>query len=411
MLPAVPAWAGSLLVLACGRRGRRCPCSRTVAALVALRRGKRRRAHSPRPRSPARDLALAPRARAAAPRSCVSDDVRAAAVLGLTSPIDCRRSGALAALEDEELDQIVVHEWAHVQRRDDIARARAGDRRALAGLHPAVWWIDRQLHLERETACDDWAVNATGSARALAVCLTKLAALPGGRPMRCCCRRRSLSSELTTRVVRLLDAPAQYVDRADARCAHARRPGARRACARRRQRRARGDLAGRARRRTSRSAAVAATPAEPQRSPSPPQSRLRVSRARPRRSRCATPPSTTAAGGARPRSPRRRRKVIAPPGRRTRAAACDDADCRMSRGRRTAVAVRQSSRSMLGADVWRGAMPVARQLRARRSADGCTTGTPATVAHALGSRRGRRGNGRKGLAEGRGRDRRILHAD
>ena len=29
--------------------------------------------------------------------------------------------------------------------------------RAVAGLHPAVWWIDRQLHIERETACDDWA--------------------------------------------------------------------------------------------------------------------------------------------------------------------------------------------------------------------------------------------------------------
>ena len=76
---------------------------------------------------------------------------------------------------------------------------------ALAGLHPAVWWIDRQINLERETACDDWAVNATGSARGLAICLTKLAAMPGRPADAVLLPAALLSSELSTRVVRLLD--------------------------------------------------------------------------------------------------------------------------------------------------------------------------------------------------------------
>ena len=131
--------------------------------------------------------------------------MRAAAVLGLTSPSIVVAPSALAALDDHELDQIVVHEWAHVQRRDDLARLVQRVIVALSGLHPAVWWIDRQLNLERETACDDWAINATGSARGLAVCLTKLAAMPGRPADAVLLPAALLSSELTTRVVRLLD--------------------------------------------------------------------------------------------------------------------------------------------------------------------------------------------------------------
>ncbi len=126
-------------------------------------------------------------------------------MLGLTSPSIAVAPVALAALNDQELDQIVVHEWAHVHRRDDIACLVQRVIVALAGLHPAVWWIDRQLRLERETACDDWAVNATGTARTLAVSLTKLASLPGRPSDAVLLPAAFASSGLTARIVRLLD--------------------------------------------------------------------------------------------------------------------------------------------------------------------------------------------------------------
>ncbi len=133
---------------------------------------------------------LAVRARGRAARLVISDDVRAAAVLGLGSPMIAVAPSALAALSADELDHIVVHEWAHVQRRDDIAQLAQRIVVALTGLHPAVWWIDRQLRLERETACDDWAVNAKGSPKGLALCLTKLASLPRhATAIRRSCRR------------------------------------------------------------------------------------------------------------------------------------------------------------------------------------------------------------------------------
>jgi len=54
--------------------------------------------------------------------------------------------------------------------------------RAVAGWHPAVWWIDRRLHLEREAACDEVVVALSGSPKLYAMCLVKLAGLRADRP-------------------------------------------------------------------------------------------------------------------------------------------------------------------------------------------------------------------------------------
>ena len=73
-----------------------------------------------------------------------------------------------------------------------------------------MWWIDRQLRLERETACDDWAVNAKGSpwSRALP---DEAAAMPGRPAIRCSCRRLvRLRADDEGRP--LTRRPAQYID-------------------------------------------------------------------------------------------------------------------------------------------------------------------------------------------------------
>ena len=199
-----PAWTGALVAilwLAIAAVS----LSRTALALIALRRVKRTARPFPEACEARLPTWLLLRSLGRPARLVVSDHIHAAAVLGLTSPSIAVAPPTLEALDDLELDQIVVHEWAHVQRRDDLARLAQRIIVAFAGLHPAVWWIDRQLHLERETACDDWAVQATGSARGLAVCLTKLAALPGRPSHSVLVPAALVSSQLTARVVRLLD--------------------------------------------------------------------------------------------------------------------------------------------------------------------------------------------------------------
>jgi beta-lactamase regulating signal transducer with metallopeptidase domain len=204
VLPTFPPWAFALLVTVWFGWAM-LSLSRTVLALVALGEAKLAARPFPRGREARLETWLSLRGHGRRAELGLSDSVRAAAVLGLTSPTIVVAPSALATLDDQELDQIIVHEWAHVQRRDDLVRVGQRIIVALAGLHPAVWWIDRQLNLERETACDDWAVNATGSARGLAVCLTKLAAMPGRPADAVLLPAAFLSSQLTTRVVRLLD--------------------------------------------------------------------------------------------------------------------------------------------------------------------------------------------------------------
>jgi bla regulator protein BlaR1 len=111
----------------------------------------------------------------------VSSHVRSAAVLGWGSPVIALAPSLLEELDDDELDRIVVHEWAHVRRRDDLMQAVQAGIRVIAGWHPAVWWLDRHLRIEREIACDELAVAVIGSAKEYASSLLKLAELPPPR--------------------------------------------------------------------------------------------------------------------------------------------------------------------------------------------------------------------------------------
>jgi len=81
----------------------------------------------------------------------------------------------LGALERRDLDAIVGHERAHVQRRDVVANLVQRIIEALLFFNPWVYVIGRQLVNEREAACDDRAVHATGEPQRYASCLTQLA--------------------------------------------------------------------------------------------------------------------------------------------------------------------------------------------------------------------------------------------
>jgi len=137
-------------------------------------------------------------------RLVLSDRVTAAAVLGGASPLIAVAPPLLGRLGDADLDRIVVHEWAHVQRRDDVAQAVQLLVRALAGWHPAIWWLERQLHLEREVACDEAVVAVTGSAKGYAACLTTLAGLPVSALRRLPVMAAASPSGLSRRIVRIL---------------------------------------------------------------------------------------------------------------------------------------------------------------------------------------------------------------
>jgi len=58
-----------------------------------------------------------------------------------------------------------VHELMHVRRRDPWVRAAQILLQTLYFFHPLVWWINRQIHRERELCCDDAVVHYYRGAR------------------------------------------------------------------------------------------------------------------------------------------------------------------------------------------------------------------------------------------------------
>ena len=106
---------------------------------------------------------------------CVSEQVRVPAALGFFRPSIVLPAWAVQELSTEELHTVVLHEAAHLQRWDDWTNLLQKVVRALLFFHPAVWWIDHRLSIEREMSCDDMVLAHSRSARQYAACLVSLA--------------------------------------------------------------------------------------------------------------------------------------------------------------------------------------------------------------------------------------------
>ena len=201
-------WTSTLVILAAWMFWAGVHFVRLGSAVVAIRRARARSLpfpadlesglrHWSRNRSEGRGATLV-----------LSDAVTSAAVFGWGPPMIAVAPSLIGTLEPEDLDRVLIHEWAHVQRRDDVVNVAQVVVRIIAGWHPALWWIDRRLSIEREMACDEVTVAITGSAKSYAECLLKLSERRGTpRPMQTA-PAVFTPSGLRARVVRLVSPPS-----------------------------------------------------------------------------------------------------------------------------------------------------------------------------------------------------------
>jgi beta-lactamase regulating signal transducer with metallopeptidase domain len=97
--------------------------------------------------------------------------------IGWLHPLIVLPQDLLESLSTAECDSVIAHELAHIKRWDYATNFIQRIVQALFFFHPAVWFINKQLVIERELACDDWAVKLTGEPRRYASCLAKLVEL------------------------------------------------------------------------------------------------------------------------------------------------------------------------------------------------------------------------------------------
>lgn len=106
---------------------------------------------------------------------CTSEQVKVPTAIGLMNPTIVVPRWVLHELSAQDLNQIILHELAHLRRRDDWTNLIQQVVKGLFFFHPAVWWIEKKIALEREMACDDAVLTETNSPRAYAECLANLA--------------------------------------------------------------------------------------------------------------------------------------------------------------------------------------------------------------------------------------------
>jgi beta-lactamase regulating signal transducer with metallopeptidase domain len=106
---------------------------------------------------------------------CTSPAIRVPAAIGFRHPLVAIPEWALNELSAEELKVVLLHEIEHIRRGDDWTNLIQKLVGALLFFHPAVWWIDKKLGLEREMACDEAVLAHTQNPHAYAECLVALA--------------------------------------------------------------------------------------------------------------------------------------------------------------------------------------------------------------------------------------------
>jgi hypothetical protein len=105
------------------------------------------------------------------------DAIEGATLVGLHNPCIAIPSSLINALSADELDQVILHEYAHVQRRDDWVRLAQSLILSALWIHPAAVLVSRAIDREREMACDEWVIARTGLPKAYARCLAHAAEL------------------------------------------------------------------------------------------------------------------------------------------------------------------------------------------------------------------------------------------
>jgi beta-lactamase regulating signal transducer with metallopeptidase domain len=150
-------------------------------------------------------------------RLLMSDQIVSPVAVGFRNPAVLLPSSLVGHLDNNDLDHMLLHELAHLARRDDWTNliVRAGW--AMVGFYPVAAFILKRIDEERELACDDWVVEMTGSAKPYALSLSRLVEF---RLMR---SREMLAtgiggarSQVGDRIERLLKASCQFNSRVSA---------------------------------------------------------------------------------------------------------------------------------------------------------------------------------------------------
>ena len=95
-------------------------------------------------------------------RVVCSRHVNMPAVVGIIKPAIILPIAVLTNTPATQLEAILAHELAHIRRYDYLFNCIQFAIEALLFFNPALWWISRQVRIEREACCDQQAADGLG---------------------------------------------------------------------------------------------------------------------------------------------------------------------------------------------------------------------------------------------------------
>jgi beta-lactamase regulating signal transducer with metallopeptidase domain len=84
-------------------------------------------------------------------------------VIGHIKPVILIPVGLLTAMSAEEVEAVLLHELAHIKRKDYLVNLLQNLMEILFFFNPAVLWVSALIKTERENCCDDMVIAQTSS--------------------------------------------------------------------------------------------------------------------------------------------------------------------------------------------------------------------------------------------------------
>lgn len=97
----------------------------------------------------------------------ISEHVSGPSTIGFIKPVVLVPAGFLMGLPRDQVEAILLHELAHIRRYDYLVNLFQTAIKTVLFFHPAVHYISKRIDIDREHACDDFAVAQSRNPQAL----------------------------------------------------------------------------------------------------------------------------------------------------------------------------------------------------------------------------------------------------
>lgn len=91
----------------------------------------------------------------------ISKHLQVPVMIGFIRPVILLPAAMVSNLSTDQLEAILLHELAHIKRNDYLLNIFQSVVETILFFNPFVWWISKNIRLEREHCCDDLVISGT----------------------------------------------------------------------------------------------------------------------------------------------------------------------------------------------------------------------------------------------------------